>query len=328
MSDCTEEWLAWRAAGITATDVARAVSGRYGGAYGIVAEKSGRIEREPVNDRMIRGHRWQQRIADAVHALCGLYVVGEETWCQHSEHGWARATVDGFLANDAEVTPDQLLGVLEVKTRGVGVRAAWDYWEPQVQWQMYVTGLASAVVADATVDDDRDVVLALRLTELEADPYRQAELVEIAEEMRAHLDAGTLPEPTDATALPYVKTVTAVADPDAGAVDLSEIADDVRRFAEIRAAVKSVTDEAAEVEARIRSAVGEATVGVIDGVKVTISKPAMVLTAEAEATLLADCPHLGKTVLDRDLAKSVEPVLYEAARRPAGARRLTIKETQ
>ncbi len=320
-------WLAWRAAGITATDVARAVSGRYGGAYAVVTEKLGLIEREPPNERMTRGHRWQQPIADAVHALTGLHVVGEEAWCSHSVDTWARATVDGLLADRPEATPDDLLGVLEVKTRGLDARAAWDYWSAQVQWQLYVTGLDRAVVADAVIDDDNDRLVSLRLVEIEAEPDVADDLHDRALMLRQHIEEGTLPAPDTPAALDYVKTVNLDVADDAEVVDLEPIADDVRRFAEIKAAVKAVTEERDELEARIRDAVGLATVGVVDGIRVSISRPSLALTREAEETLLGDFPHLGRLVLDRDRAKAEVPDLYNSLRRPVGARRLTIKET-
>ncbi|HRB04156.1 MAG TPA: YqaJ viral recombinase family protein [Ilumatobacteraceae bacterium] len=320
-------WLAWRAGGITATDVARAATGRYGGIYAVVAEKLGTIEKPPVNDVMLRGHRWQEPIADAVHALTGLYVVGEETWCQHTTNDWCRATVDGFLAHMAQATPDDLLGVLEVKTRGLNVRAAWDYWSVQMQWQMYCTGLDRAVLADAVVDDEHDRVMALHLTEVEHDSDRADSLLTLATIMADHIAAGTLPDPDCPSALDTVKAVTVVADPDAETVDLTSMADDVRRFIEIKAAVKAVTDERDALEARIRAAVGSATVGTAEGLRVSISRPSMVLTKEGEETVLGDFPAFGKVVLDRERLKTEAPDIYDLARQPIGARRLTTKET-
>lgn len=320
-------WLTWRSEGITATDVARAATGRYGGMYAVVAEKLGMIEKPPATEVMLRGHRWQQRIADAVHALTGLYVVGEETWCQHSSEGWRRATVDGFLAPGAEATPDDLLGVLEVKTRGLQVRAAWDYWTTQMEWQMHCTGMARAVCADAVVDDEHDRVVSLHITEVEADPDRLAGLIALATTMWEHISAGTLPDPDCPSALDTVKAVNVVADPDAETVDLSRIADDVRRFIEIKAAVKAVTDERDELESRIRAAVGSATVGTAEGLRVSISRPSMVLTKEGEETVLGDFPAFGKVVLDRERLKTEAPDIYDLARQPIGARRLTTKET-
>lgn len=319
------DWLRWRLAGITATDVADATNGTYGGAYAVVARKRGLIDPEPENDQMRRGTRWQPSIADAVHALTGWHVVGEETWCQHVDHDTHRATVDGFLAPANEVTVDDLVGVLEVKTRGVGTRPNRDRWVDQVQWQLHVVQLPFAILAEATIDDTDDTCTGVRISLIEADPARQALLVDIAEELWRHVTEGTLPDPDSATALDAVKAVHATADTDAQPVDLTDLAEDVFRFAAIKAAVEEVTDEHDALEARIRDRIGDALVGECSGYRVRVSAPSKVLTREAEAELLAAHPELGKVVLDRDLAKEAEPELYEAHRAAVGARRLTIK---
>lgn len=324
----TEEadWLEWRRGGITATEVADAANGTYGGAYAVVARKLGKLPRTEQTEQMARGHRWQPTIADAVHVLTGRYVVGEELWCQHPTHPTHRATVDGFLADAAEVSTDDLDELLEVKTRGTGTRPNRARWADQVQWQMWVTGIDRATIAEASIDDDTDECRGVRLMRLEADRDRQAFLVSIAEELWSHVTAGTLPAPDDPSALAMVKAVHPSADPTLDVVDLSSIASDVARFAAIKAAVKDVTDERDLIEARIREAMGEATRGAAGSVVVSLSAPSKVLDREAEAELLAARPDLGKVVLDRDLAKEVAPDLYDAARRPIGARRLTTKE--
>ncbi len=319
-------WLEWRRAGITATEVADAANGTYGGAYAVVGRKLGIVPAPDVNDAMTRGHRWQPRIADAVHHLTGLYVVGEETWCEHSIHPAWRATVDGFLAPTPEATLDDVVGVIEVKTRGLYVHPPRARWEDQVQWQMLVTGTTYAVIAEAAIDDTDDTLHSLHLTRLTADPLRQAILQDVAEDMLAHIAAGTMPDPDTPSALPVVKSATGNADPDADEVDLTDLADDVRRFGDIKAAVKAVTDERDTIEARLRARIGDATRGTCDGFTVSVSKPALVLTGDAEAELLEARPDLGRTVLDRDKAKAEAPELYEASRRAAGARRITIKQ--
>jgi predicted phage-related endonuclease len=322
-----ESWARWRAEGITATDVADAAAGTYGGAYAVVARKLGKLPPPEINDAMQRGHRWQPVVADAVHALTGLYVVGEETWCQHADDDRWRATVDGFLAAQPMATLEELLELLETKTVGVNVRPNRERWEHQVQWQLLVTGLSSAVIAEATIDDLDDSCVGIRLHRLTADPLAQSVLLSVAEDLWRHIEAGTVPDPDTPGALDAVKAIHAAADPDAEPVDLTPIAADVVRFADIKAALKAVQDEHDELEARIRAAVGDATKGICDGVTVAVSKPAAVLTREAEAELLAERPDLGRVVLDRDRAKREAPEAYDAARTPTGARRLTIRTT-
>lgn len=330
MSD--EQWHAWRAAGVTASDIARARSGRYGGRYGVVTDKLGLTPPTETTDVMRRGHRWEQAVADAVHTLTGLWVVGEQAWAAHPDHPTHRATIDGLLSPLAEATLDDIVAGLEIKTHGTTVRPAWDYWAPQVQWQMHVTGTPRTLVAAAEIDDDRDELVALRLRWVDFDPFEVDDLVVLADELWGHVQAGTLPEPDAASALEVVKAVHVEADGNADTVDLSDLADDVRRLGDIKAAVKAVTEERDLIEARIRDRLAATTKGTTpDGWRVSLSKPALVLTAYAEAELLAARPDLGRLVLDRDRAKELAPDLYEAARQPVGARRLTVtapKETR
>lgn len=321
------EWHAWRAAGITASDIARAASGRYGGACGVVADKLGIGEPVEENERMARGHLLEDRIATATEALLGLHIVGEQAWCQHQHNALWRATLDGMAAPVPTPTLDDVTHVVETKTRAPEVRPAWDYWNPQVQWQMLVTGIPAAVLAECVVEDgDEPRVVALKLHLVEADELTQSGLADLAEELWAHIQAGTLPEPTAPGELDVVKNVLSTVDADAETVDLSEMADDVARLAEIKAAMKTGKEQAELIEARIRHAVGHATHGTTPTHKVTIARPRMVLTDDGAEALIKGRPDLAKTVLDVDKAKAEAKGLYEAARKPIGARVLTIKE--
>ena len=321
------QWLEWRRAGVTATDVADAYAGTYGGTYSVVARKLG-LETVEMNAEMQRGHDWQPVIADAVHTLTGLYVVGEETWCQHPEDERWRATVDGLLADAPEVSIDDVTGVLEVKTRSPHARPNRDRWATQMQWQLLVTGLPRALLAEATIDDDVNECRNVRLEWVDADPDLQAQLVEVAEVIYGHVQAGTLPEPDSPSALDSVKAVHSSADTDADAVDLTDLEAVVARFADIKAAVKAVEDERDLAEAQIREALGEATKGQVNGFRVSLSAPWKVLTREAEAELLAAHPEFATTVLDKARVKADAEDLYDAFRKPVGARTLTVKATR
>ena len=316
-------WLAWRLAGVTATDVADAYAGTYGGIYSVVAKKLG-YEHVEQTAQMQRGHDWQPVVADAVHTLTGWYVVGEETWCANADDDRWRATVDGFLAPEAEVSIDDVQAVLEVKTRGVSVRPNRDRWATQMQWQMLVTGMRRALLAEATIDDDANECRGVRLEWVEADEYLQSQLVELAENIYRHVQDGTLPDPDTPSALDSVKQVTAHADPDAEPVDLTDIEADLARFDEIKAAVKAVTDEQKVLEARIRNTLGEATRGELDGYRVSLSKPASKLTDDAAAELLEAHPEYAVQALDRARVRAEDKALYDAFCKPVGARRLTV----
>ncbi len=322
-----DAWLDWRRGGVTATEVADAWSGSYGGAYSVVGRKLGLIPPPEQTAAMDRGQRWQETIADAVHALTGLYVVGEETWCEHVDERRHRATVDGFLAPVPDCDIDDVTAVLEVKTTGVGVRHNLERTKAQVQWQMHVTGVPRAVIAIATIDDVDDVCDGIRIVRIDRDEMIADQLVMVADRLLVHIDAGTLPEPQDGSALDDVKVVNAVADPDADTVDLASLVEVVQVLDKTKAAIKELTDRQKAAEAVLRDAIGAATVGVCDGYRVSVSQPAMTLTAEAETAILLERPDLGITTLDRTKAKAEAPELYEAHRQPVGARRLTIKHT-
>lgn len=326
------DWLAWRrgddlpdGCAITASNIARAASGKYGGAYGVVAEHLGLVERPGQNAAMARGHRLEPIVTTATETLTGLYIVGEQQWCQHPDHPEWRATVDGFASPNAAPTIEDCTHVVEVKTRGAGLRPPWDYYSAQVQWQMLVTGIPETLLAEAEYDDTEERVLSLRLHIVPADELAQIELMDLAEFLLGHMRNGTTPDP-DAGALDMVKAATSVVDPSAEVVDLTEYAADVRRLAELKQSMKDDEAEAKGIEARLRNLVGAATKGMCDGYELTIGRPRRVLTPDAEAKLLAERPDLAKTVIDRDLAKAEARNLYEAHLTPTGARALNIKE--
>lgn len=315
-------WLEWRRAGITATDVARAVSGYYGGAYAVVAEKLGLTPPTEVTYEMERGHRWQPIVAAATPYLTGLYVVGAETWAEHADNSRDRATVDGFLAPVPEARLSDLVGVHECKSRGLNVKAPWGYYRAQVQWQLHVTGFAWGHLAEVVVDDTDDSFVSLSITPIDADPYEQQSLLGVADQLAAHLAAGTLPDP-DGGALEVVKAVTAVADPGAEVVHLDDIADLLVRYHDLKGAAAAIKAESDTIQATVRARLGAATKGVTEhGWGVLVAKPRLVLDEDA---VLAAHPEFGRTVLDRDRfetehgKKALDPY-----KRPIGARNFTV----
>lgn len=323
------EWLDWRRQGVTATDVANAYTGSYGGSHAIVARKLGMLAPEETNERMERGNRWETRVADLVHVATGLYVHGEQTWCQNADHPHHRATIDGLLSPLAAASMDDIDAVLETKTNGVGARPAWDRWNAQVQWQLWCTGMPRGLIARAVIDDTDDTFRSLDVSWVERDDFLISVLIDLAEMMWTHIQTGTLPDPDTPTALDTVKEVHALADLDALPVDLSDHADELRRFIAIKGAVKAVEDERDLIEARIRARLGHATKGTADGLTVSLSKPRAAFTPEAEQAFLDIHPDAKtKTVLDRTAAKALDKALYDELSQPIGARTLTIKETK
>jgi len=315
------EWLEWRRSGITATDVADAANDTYGGAYGVVARKLELVTVEQTAP-MERGHRWQEPIADAVHALTGWHVLGEEACVTRVDQEHHLATVDGFLAELAEATLDTVAGVLEVKTRGVDVRPNRDRWRDQVQWQLLVTGCRAGLIAEAVIDDLTDTCRGVWLELVEADPYRQAELEELAEQLWSMVQAGTLPAPSSSS-LETVKAVHGPGDLD-DVLDLEAITDDVFELHRMREAIAVAEAEADRLEATVRDAIGRHLEGRAPGVTVKLSAGTRKIPKDTTEELVAEYPDCTKRVLDLDRFKKEHPAEYEAARRPAGGRRLTI----
>lgn len=325
MTTAEEHWHQWRSEGIGASDVAASWTGKYGGAHRAVAKRLGLVGDDIDPDLADRGHRWEQPIADAIAALTGLYVVGEQAWCEQDGSTHRRATVDGFLSQTPDATIETVDALIEEKTVTEGARPSWDYYETQVQAQMLVTGVPRALLAVAVIGGD-DEIVRLTCSWVEADPDMQEMLAAEYDRLWAYVQAGELPEPDCPSAAESVKEATANSDPDAETVDLGSIAEAIEEFGRIKAAEKAAGDRRKELEAVIKHHMGAATRGVCDGWRVSYSNPAKVLTADAQEAILLTHPNLGKTVLDVDRAKTELDDLNEW-KEAAGARRLTIKET-
>jgi hypothetical protein len=326
-----DEWHAWRRAGITATDVADAAQGTYGGAYGVVASKLGLAERDVDEVRAERGHAWEDTIAAGVEALTGLTVLDTQACAEYEHDPRWRCTLDGLLyPYSLGVDNPQPTAVLELKTRGVEVYPNRDRWADQVQWQMLVTGLPRALIAEAVIEDATDSLAGLWLREVQADPARQWYLESIAADLWGHVEAGTLPDPTEGTELEPVKAVHAVADDELPAVDLADLEATVRQLDSLRASIADAENERKRLEAMVRDRIGSATHGVAGELTVNVSRPARELTAEGEAQLLEDHPEYGRLRFDRRLLEEVDPKckLLDKYRTPTGARRLTIKRSK
>jgi predicted phage-related endonuclease len=317
----TDDWHAWRRGGIGASDIANAWSGRYGGAYAVVADKLGRLQHKETNERMQRGHRWEQPIADAIQQLTGLHVVGEQTWCEHHQHNRHRCTVDGFLSSHDNATIHDVIAVLEIKTVGRSVSMSWPSWETQTQWQMHVTTVGRALIAAAEIDDTDDSIRRLELRWIERDEVMIRQLRDIADRMLTHVDDGTLPTP-DAAALDTVTEVHRQADADAETVDIADLDDQIARWVDLGEQLKRLETERDDITAIVRDRIGAATTGRSASWRVSVSRPMRILTDDGERALLAAHPELGRLVADKTAAKAAG--VYDAFTAPVGSRRLTI----
>lgn len=321
-----DEWLAWRLAGVTASDIAAAVTGSYGGLYGVVAKKRGLY----IDDRNIaqkdRGHRWEPAVTAAVEALTGLWVCGEQIGIEHDRDPRWKATPDGLLSTEQyEPTGATLEALLEVKSTGVGQPAKWDYYQAQVEWSLMVSGLPRALIALATIDDSDDTIRDLRFRWVDADHWTAEAYVEIAETIWQHVEDGTLPDPDGAEALDIVKAVTSRADAAVDAVDLTDLEDTISVRDEWKAEKARLEKAIDHADAIIRARLGPATKGrTAGGWKVSLSEPAKILTDGGKAWLLEQRPDCGVLELDRRRLEADDPDLVEKAKERAGARTLRV----
>ncbi len=327
------EWLAWRRGGIGASDVACAVTGEYGGAYGVVADKRGYEAEDGNDDVKARGHRWEHPLADALLQTHGLYVIGEQMWAEHPDRPTHRATVEGFVHWQPEAHPDEVDDLLEIKTTNLHQPPKWWYYLTQTQWQMHVTGTSRTLLIVATVDD----AAAETPMELDSIRYRwilrdQAvidRLVSLADELWAHVQAKTWPEPSDGSVLAYVKAANAKAT-DGAEADIDPVAGLIAEYQELRERFKHAESVLKTTEAKIRQAMGEATEAkTSDGRwRVRVGQPVHKFTKAAEADALDLYPDYGRISLDLERFKAEQPDLYEALRRPTNHRIMTIKDME
>lgn len=331
-----DDWHTWRNGGWGASDMAAAWTGRYGGAYRKVAEKAGRLTDdapdEATQDRMDRGKDLEPTLAALVELTTGWFVVtermaGDDLWMEHRTNPRHRATLDGLAVHDLALPLTDAVAVVEFKTHGTETRPAWDYFHAQVQWQLHVTGMDTAVLAVAAVDDLTGRIENLRLTTVDADLLLQASLVALADEMDAHLHAGTLPDPDGSDmATAAVKALTWTATPDdVMAVDLSDLEDRVARLGTVKEALAAAKAELAETENMVKDRMGYAAHGVAGEWRVTYGKARRVLD---EDRVLADHPEFAKTVLDRKAAEAALGKGLDDYRDPLGARPLTVRRAK
>ena len=274
MSDA--EWHEWRRAGIGGSDIAGLLMpGKWSSPWKIWAEKCGLLEPIESTDRQRIGKRMESVLsAEFEDARPGLFVVGEQTWCTHKEHPWARCTVDGFVAEapwidlgngDLEPNADPtLLGIFEGKTDG---RFGWDEvpapYRAQCMWNMGVTGLRSAFVA---------VMFAgfrFEVFEIEFDQAEWDLMLDVAGAFwHEHVLTGVPPladgseATSDALAAAYPEHVPGV---EVALDDLWDLLDRRQRFME---AAKIGDKEIAEMNNTIKARLADAEVGTVGGVPV------------------------------------------------------------
>ena len=169
-------------------------------------------------------------------------------------------------------TPDAIAdGVRNVQVKVVGGRAAWKWDEgvpvyvlAQVQWEMFVTGLAMTDVVACIGGTDYREFQVLR------DDAAIADLDAICSEFwQRYVMGGEMPAPDASEEAKRIMTARWPQHLEAlqpAPVEVQELA---KRYEEIKRAVGTVEEEQAEIANRLRAAIGPAEGFTWDGGKVT-----------------------------------------------------------
>lgn len=264
-------WLEWRRVGLGASDVAAIVGlSPWTSRWALWADKTGLIPPDDSDSEAMEFGRRFEGLAVPWFAerRPGLVVAGQQQWCTHSDHLWARCTVDGFVFKDGEPTADAL-GTFEVKTDHRHGPDAWEteipaHYQCQAQWQMYVTGMQRTWFAVLHTFG------RFRIYELVRDEADIALLVAAASTFwDDHVLTG-IPPVVDGSEATTAALAQAWRDP-AGAIEVDPALLDAVTAA--TAALKAAKDADTEARNRLRAALGDRTDATVDGRLVASWRP-------------------------------------------------------
>ena len=264
MSD-RDEWLAWRRAGIGASDVAGILGlSPWASPYSVWAEKVGLVADDDPSEAMELGLALEGTIARLFHQRTGLYVASEQERVQHPDFPWARATLDGRVYETPNWQRGGELGNLESKTTSEAP-AKWEngipiYYAAQVQWQMWCSGVERTWVAALHASFG----LKFRVYEVVADPADQAFIADrVIRFWHDHVQAGVPPE-TDATTATTEALRSLPVDPGAE-IDLTEHAQLFDALRAAKADAKRAGERVIAFENTIKARMGECTEATANG---------------------------------------------------------------
>lgn len=271
-----EDWLEWRRQGIGSSDAAVIIGlSPWKSRYALWAEKTVEgLDTQDVTHSMEFGTRVEPVLNRWFHDLTDLYILGEQTLCDHPERPWMRATVDGFVAESPDTALADALGIAEDKTTGQAAEE-WekeipDYYRAQAQWQMAVTGHDRVWFPTLHFAFGRR---EFHVHELERDQGDIDFLVAEAEKFwTEHILTGEPPEPDGSEST--TRALKAAWTGERGQVcDLTTHARVVDRWKRAKADQKQIEWEVAELENELRALMKKATEGQVDGETVMSWRP-------------------------------------------------------
>lgn len=255
-------WLEWRRQGLGASDIAAVLGlSPWASPWSLWAEKTGLTGDNWTDSEDLEfGRRAELMIGPWFEDRTGLTLGCAQERIEHTEHTWARATLDGRVFDGPNWTdPADCLGGAEIKTDRLSAR--WEqvpaHYQAQGQWQMFTAGLER--VWFPVLHGRR-----LEIYELERDEADIAMMFDRAREFWFdHVVAGT-PPPVDGSDA----TLTALAEvypthtPDTSA-DVP--ADAVAELVAAKAEKKTAEAREKTAKARLAEALGDAEEGLVAG---------------------------------------------------------------
>lgn len=277
-----DEWLAERRNGIGGSDIAAAVGiNPYDTPLTLWLDKTGRPTPTP-SDKQREAMKWgrllEPVLRDEFQWLHPEYQVttAAGTYARPSEP-WQRVNVDGLVWSPGD---GRLAGIWEGKTGTHWQLAHWRAaagddghavseipvrYTAQVQWAMYVTGAPCAFVSalldtstyvEAVIPRDDDLI---------------GDLIGLAGEFWLHVLTDTMP-PVDGSEVTRAALARIDAH-DGKTLELdAEWAKDIARRHELHEHIKELEAEKAEIDNRLRAAMGDATIATLDGTRVATHK--------------------------------------------------------
>lgn len=265
------KWLNWRRQGIGGSDIGALLGfSRYASPWSLWADKTGLIPPTDTTERQAIGQDAETFLAQVFHRRTGLHVTGQQTWCTHRHHEWARCTVDGFVHETSFADmPDLALGTIQFKTDG---RRSWNGItdpingvpagiEAQCQWEMGVTQVEHCWLVVGFAGWNIEVF------ELEFRPTDFAYMLEIAADFwRDHVLTGVPPDPdgTDATSQAIAAIWPTHSQGEAVAID--DLAELLTERGELKDLISAREKRVKEIDNTIKARLGEAEIGTVAGI--------------------------------------------------------------
>jgi putative phage-type endonuclease len=254
-----DAWLEWRRDGIGASDIPAILGfSRYGSALTVYLDKQGKLP-DHDNEQMWLGRRLEPIMLELFTERTGRIVLPGLP-SQHWEIPWARATLDGLVAEAG----GDVLGPLELKTGSAAKELLDDDiagpLAAQLQWQMFVTDCQHAWAAGLVVDFGFKFVVR----EVERDEDALHDIIEVAHHFWHENVLAQVPPPAtgEDREIDAINDAYRVSDDDLTAEVERSL---YERYLDLKRDAWKADRLKTQAEAELKLAMGEASVGLVDG---------------------------------------------------------------